>query len=113
MWDSITRQVAGDEPLDLARRREYGSSIANAAETNVPQALPAPRTTTHHPRRKGSVNRPLSSVTRRGLLGAGALAGAALVACAGPGGPGGAGGGTQFSPASPPTTIRFANWQAD
>ena len=50
-----------------------------------------------------------SSVSRRGFLGTSALTGAALVACGGPG----AGGGTQFSPTSPPVSIRFANWQAD
>ena len=36
VWDSIKRQVAGEEAIDLTRSREYCSFIVNAVETNDP-----------------------------------------------------------------------------
>ena len=36
VWESIGRQVAGTEEIDLARSREYCSYIINAVETNTP-----------------------------------------------------------------------------
>jgi alpha-galactosidase len=36
VWESIGRQVAGTEEIDLTRSREYCSYIINAVETNTP-----------------------------------------------------------------------------
>jgi alpha-galactosidase len=36
VWESIKKQIAGDEPIDLKRSREYCSFIVNAVETNEP-----------------------------------------------------------------------------
>jgi alpha-galactosidase len=36
VWESIGRQVAGTEEIDLTRSREYCSFIINAVETNTP-----------------------------------------------------------------------------
>lgn len=36
VWDSIRRQIAGEEAIDSLRSREYCSYIINAVETNVP-----------------------------------------------------------------------------
>jgi alpha-galactosidase len=36
VWESIRRQVAGEEAIDLTRSREYCSYIINAMESNTP-----------------------------------------------------------------------------
>jgi alpha-galactosidase len=36
VWESIRRQVAGEEAIDLTRSREYCSYIINAVEANTP-----------------------------------------------------------------------------
>jgi alpha-galactosidase len=36
VWASIKRQIAGEEPIDLKRSREYCSYIVHAIETNTP-----------------------------------------------------------------------------
>lgn len=36
VWDDIKRQLAGVEPIDYARSREYGTAIIHAIKTNTP-----------------------------------------------------------------------------